>query len=66
MFVYLCVYQKISLTAEPIWFSLLVKLLIGPGKVYSYFRKMDYNLHWYPKFYNHILLFVGSKTFIVL
>ena len=27
----------ISLTAKPIWFFLIVKLLIGPGKVYKYF-----------------------------
>ena len=24
---------------------------------------MDCKLHWYPKFYNHDILFVGSKTF---
>ena len=33
----LCVYRRISLTTEPIWFSFTVLLLIGPGKVYSYF-----------------------------
>ena len=32
----LCVYQRISLTTEPIWFSFTVKLLINPGKVYIY------------------------------
>ena len=23
---------------------------------------LDSRLHWYPKFYNHIILLVGSKT----
>ena len=32
--VFVCVYQMISLTAEPIGFSLTGWLLIGPGKVY--------------------------------
>ena len=31
--------QRISLTAEPIWFYFTVKLLIGPGKVFNYFVK---------------------------
>ena len=29
------VYRRILLTAQTIWFSLLAKLLIGPGKVYK-------------------------------
>ena len=29
---------KISLTARPIWFSFTVKLLIGPEKVYNFFK----------------------------
>ena len=29
-------YQTISITAEPIWFSLTGLLFIGPGKVYNY------------------------------
>ena len=32
-----CLYLRISLTAELIGFSLTGMLLIGPGKVYSYF-----------------------------
>ena len=28
-----CVYRTISLTAESIWFSITMYLLIGPGKV---------------------------------
>ena len=37
MYAYLCV---ISLTAEPIWFTFTVKILIGPGKVYNYFGRV--------------------------
>ena len=33
----LCLQRKISLTAQLIWFSFIVKLLIGPGMVYNYF-----------------------------
>ena len=32
-----CLSRRISLTAEPILFSLTMKLLIGPGKVLNYF-----------------------------
>ncbi len=32
-----CLQQRIFPTAEPIWFSLTVKLLKGPGKVFNYF-----------------------------
>ena len=32
-----CLYRRISLTGEPIWFSFTGKLLIGPGKVFNYF-----------------------------
>ena len=32
-----CLYQRISLTAEPIGFSLTRSLLIGAEKVYNYF-----------------------------
>ncbi len=35
-----CLYWRILLTAEPIWFSFSMKLLIGPGKVYNYLRKI--------------------------
>ena len=31
--IFVCVYKKISLTIEPIWFSFAMKLLIDPGKV---------------------------------
>ena len=24
---------------------------------------LDYKLHFYPKFYNHVMFFVGLKTF---
>ena len=27
-----------------------------------YHLKPSIKLHWYPKFYNHVILFVGSKT----
>ena len=27
---------------------------------------LDCKLHWYPKCYNHIILFVGSKTLVTL
>ena len=33
---FVCLYQRISLTTEPIWFSLTGQLFIGPGKVYNY------------------------------
>ena len=35
--VFVCLYRRIWLTAEPIGFSLTGLLPIGPGKVYSYF-----------------------------
>ena len=30
--------------AEPIWFSLTVKLLIGPGKIYNYLGEGTFSL----------------------
>ena len=39
-----CVYRRISLTAEPIWFSFTMQLLIGPVKVYNYFGGGYYHL----------------------
>ena len=42
-----CLYRRFSLTTEPIWFSFTDKLLLGPGKVYDYFR--GGYIH-YPKF----------------
>ena len=33
-----CLYRRISLTAEPIGFFLTGYILIGPGKVFNYFR----------------------------
>ena len=44
--VYMCVLQKISLTANPSWFSFTVKLLIGPLNVYNQFVKGN---HYNPK-----------------
>ena len=44
---FVCLYvsnQKISLTTEPIWFSLAVKSLTGKGKVYSHFWEGTLNL----------------------
>ena len=35
-----CLYQSISLTAELIWFSFTVNLLVDQGKVYNYFRSV--------------------------
>ena len=35
---YVCISQRISLTAEPIWFSFTIQLLIGLGMVYNYFE----------------------------
>ena len=35
--VFVCLYRRISLTAEPSWFSFTGKLLIGPGNVFNYF-----------------------------
>ncbi len=35
-----CLYQRISLTAEPIQFYFTRQLLIGPGMVYNYFGKV--------------------------
>ena len=37
VYVSVCLYQRISLTAEPIWFFFTMYLLIGPGNVYNYF-----------------------------
>ena len=34
----LCLQRKISLTAQLIWFSFIVKLLLGPGMVFNYFE----------------------------
>ena len=37
MFVYLSVFVgKVSLITEPIWFSITVKILSGPEKLYNY------------------------------
>ena len=33
----LCVYRRISLTAEPIWFYFTMQLHTWPGSVYNYF-----------------------------
>ena len=46
---FVCLYQRILLTTESIWFSFKVKLLIGPGKVFNYLKvtlgtiQMKYN-----------------------
>ena len=40
---YVCLYQRIVLTAELIWFSFTVKLLIGPQMILGYFIFIPYN-----------------------
>ena len=39
-----CLYQRLLLAAEPIWFSVTVYLLVGHRKVYSYFGREHHNL----------------------
>ena len=42
--VFVCLYRRISLTANPIRFSFTVKLLIGSGQVYTHLRKVTITL----------------------
>ena len=50
-----CVFQRISLIAEPLFFPFKVQLLIGPWKVGNYFCK----LHW-------LFYLVAQKLWIIL
>ena len=49
-------------TSTPFLYSLL--LAATPLEVKLAGRKgiLDCELHWYPKFYNHVMLFVGSNN----
>ena len=60
-----CVFVPISLTAEPIGFSLTGQFLIGPGKVYNYFGG---GYHHPPK-RNHnksIFFFSNRDSYVTL
>ena len=51
---YVCVYRSILSTSEAIWLMCTVKLIIGPGKVYSYFRWLNKKIRINP-FSTHFL-----------
>ena len=36
--------EYLSVCTDPIWFSFTLLLLIGPGKIYSYFKGGYYHL----------------------
>ena len=56
-----CLKRRISLTSKPIWFSFTMKLLKGPGKVYSYFGEESSIKKINPNFvFTFLFLFISK------
>ena len=52
-----CLYRRISLTAETIWFSFSMQFLIGPGKVINYYGKDKLSIKRLPPKITFLFLF---------